>query len=425
MKHTTLPVFLLCLLPLAGRADDWPQWRGPDRTGLSKETGLLKSWPKSGPKLLWEAEGAGAGYASVVISKGKIFTLGDSPSTADDKNEYVLCFDDNGGKQLWKTKVGPVWDRNYPGGRSTPTIDGDLLYVVTPHGVVFCLETATGKEVWRKDLTKDFGGGKGDGWGYSESPLIDGDWVVCTPGKEKNTMVALDKKDAKTIWTTPSKGDRGAGHSSIVISHVGGVKVYVQTTASGPIGVRAKDGKLLWTYPIDKTTAVIPTPIVRGDLVFFSAGYGRGGALLRQVPASDDTVKVEEVYPLNRALNNRHGGIVLLGDYIYGDTDQNGNLFCAELKTGKSQWKKGERPSGSGSTAITAADGRLYLRYASGNMVLAEVNPKEYKEVGSFKIPGSGAKPSWSHPVVCNGKLYLREQDKILCYDIKDSGGSR
>lgn len=428
MKSLTLPALLLWLVPASLCADDWFQWRGADRSGVSKETGLLKSWPKDGPKLLWEAKGAGAGYASVVISKGKVFTLGDAPSTADDKNEYVLCFDDTSGKQLWKTKVGRADSHGYSGGRSTPTVDGGFLYVVTPgvervNASLFCLETASGNIAWEKNLTKEFGGEKGDKWGYSESPLIDGDKVICTPGREKNTMVALDKSNGKTIWTASRKGDPGAGHSSIVISEVGGVRVYVQTTAGGAFGVRAKDGTLMWSRPFG-TTAVIPTPIIQGDLVFVAAGYNLGGALLRQVPGSDGTVKVEEVYGLNKSLNNKHGGIVLIGEYLYGDTNDTGNPYCAELKTGKQQWK--ERGSGSGSAAITAADGRLYLRYASGKMVLAEANPKAYKEVSSFKIPGAtGRPPSWSHPVVCNGRLYLREQDKLFCYDIKDGASSR
>jgi outer membrane protein assembly factor BamB len=418
MKSLTLPVLFVCLLPLSIRADDWSQWRGPDRSDVSRETGLLKKWPEGGPKLVWETKGAGSGYASVVISKGKVFTLGDAPSTAEDKNEYVLCFDDNTGKQLWKTQVGRPDSHGYSGARSTPTIDGERLYVITPYGVLLCLETANGKIEWQKDLTKEFGGGKGDGWGYSESPLIDGDRVICTPGKEKNTMVALDKTNGKTIWTTSRKGDRGAGHASIVISEVGGDRVYVQTTAGGALGVRAKDGKLLWSYPFG-ATAVIPTPIVRGDLVFVAAGYGRGGALLRQVADSEGNVKIEEVYGLKSVLSNKHGGIVLVGDYLYSDTDDSSNPHCAELMTGKLQWK--ERGSGSGSAAITAADGHLYIRFANGKMVLAEANPKAFREISSFKIPGAtGKPPSWSHPVVCNGRLYLREQDKVFCYDIKN-----
>jgi hypothetical protein len=294
-------------------------------------------------------------------------------------------------------------------------VDGELLYVLTPHGNLICLETATGKERWRKSMQNDFGGKKGDGWGYSESVLIDGDWVVCTPGGGKATMVALDKKTGNKVWQATDAGNKGAGHASVVPSMVKDTKVYVQTTASAALGVRAKDGKLLWTYPL-KGTAVIPTPIVRGELVFVDVGYNVGGALLRQV-ADGDNVKVEEVYGLKVDLNNKHGGIVLVGDYLYGDKNDGGIPFCAELMTGKVRWSS--RGSGKQSASLTYADGHLYIRYASGNMVLVPASPEAYKETGSFKIPHSGDRPSWSHPVVANGKLYLREQDYILCYDIK------
>ena len=222
-------------------------------------------------------------------------TLGDAPSTADDKDEYLVAFDQATGKQLWKLKTGAPWAKDNPdwqSSRSTPTIDGELAYALTPHGELVCCETATGKERWRKNMENDFGGKKGtDGWGYSESVLIDGDQLICTPGGEKTTMAALNKKTGETIWTNAQPGNRGAGHASAVISEIGGTRVYVQTTGSGALGIRAKDGKILWTYDIDKTTAVIPTPIVRGDLVFFAAGYKRGGALLKQVPEANGEVK--------------------------------------------------------------------------------------------------------------------------------------
>jgi outer membrane protein assembly factor BamB len=193
--------------------------------------------------------------------------------------------------------------------------------------------------------------------------------------------------------------------------------VYVQSTGSGPLGVRAEDGKVLWTYDIDRTTAVIPTPIVRDDLVFFTAGYKRGGALLRQVPAGAGEVEIEEIYPLKTELANKHGGVVLVGEYVYGDSDSSGIPFCAELMTGDIKWK--QRGSGRGSVAVAAADGRLYLRFTDGMMVLVKATPESYAEVGKFKIPESGERPSWAHPVIAEGKLYLREGDAVLCYDVR------
>jgi outer membrane protein assembly factor BamB len=244
--------------------------------------------------------------------------------------------------------------------------------------------------------------------------------LICTPGGEKATMVALDKMTGDVIWRSARPNDRGAGHASVVISEVGGTRVYVNTTASGALGVRAEDGQLLWTYDIDRTTAVIPTPIIRDDLVFFTAGYRRGGALLRQIPQANGTVTIETVYPLNTELSNKHGGVVLVGDHLYGDSDDQGIPFCAELMTGQIVWK--ERGPGRGSAAVAAADGHLYIRWASGAIALVEATPEGYRQRGSFQIPGSGDRPSWSHPVIVGGRLYLREGDTILCYDVSKNG---
>jgi len=424
MIRRILPLLaIVCFSTSAIAADSapWPTFRGPERTAISPDTGLLKEWPEGGPKLIWETAGAGGGYSSLAIAGDKIYTFGDAPSTGEDKDEYLTCFAAADGKQLWKTKVGPAWTRNYEGGRSTPTVDGERIYIVTPHGELVCCETSAGKELWRKDLKKEFGGNKGDGWGYSESVLVDGDKVVCTPGGEKGTMVALNKGTGETLWQTDRKGNRGAGHASIVITTIGGTRVYVQTTSSGPMGVRADDGKLLWTYDFPRITAVIPTPVVRGDLVFATAGYGNGGgALLKQVAAADGEIKVEEIYAPKGELKNKHGGVILIGDHLYGDSDDKGSPFCAELMTGKVVWTRGRNEGpGSGSAAIVAADGCLYIRYADGTMVLADAAPENYKVLGSFKIPGSGKQASWAHPVIVGCRLYLREWDRILCYELR------
>ena len=410
----------LALSAASATAADWPTFRGAARTGVAPDTGLLKAWPAAGPRLVWETAGAGRGYASLAIAGSRIYTLGDGLSTAGDTDEYLSCFDRDTGKQLWTTKTGRPWaegPESWQSSRSTPTVDGDRVYVLTPHGQLVACSTTDGRDVFRIDLKAQFGGKKGDGWGYSESVLIDGDRLVCTPGGEQATLVALDKKTGQLIWSCPMKGDRGAGHSSIVIASLAGRKIYVQTTAAGAFAVDAATGKFLWAYPIDQTTAVIPTPIVRGELVFFSAGYKRGGALLRQVAAADGGVAIEEVYGLKQELANKHGGIVLVGDHLYGDSDDQGIPFCAELMTGKIVWKK--RGSGKGSATVTAADGHLYVRFADGTLALVKADPGAYEEVATFKIPGSDGRPSWSHSVILDGRLYLREQDKILCYDLR------
>lgn len=367
--------------------------------------------------MLWQSDGGGRGYASLAIAANKVFTLGDASSV-----EYLHVFDASRGDRLWRLKVGPAWNdgRNptWQSSRSTPTVDATRAYVLTGHGDLVCADFASEAEIWRKNLKTDFRGNKGDSWGYSESVLVDSDRLICTPGGETNTMVALDKKTGELVWHTTRPGDHGAGHASIVVSKIGPTRVYVQQTASGPMGVRASDGKLLWTFDFaGKITAVIPTLIVRDDLVFSSTGYSGGGMLLRQVPASEGEMKIEEVYPLNKELASKHGGLVLVGDYLYGGLQDSNVVFCADLMTGEIKWKA--RGSGQGSAAIAAADGCLYIHFANGTMSLVKASPDKYEELGSFTVPGSGERPSWAHPVVIGGRLYLREQDRIVCYDVR------
>ena len=399
----------------------WPRFRGPHGDGVSPSEGLLAQWPAGGPPLVWHATGAGRGYSSFSIAGSKLFTMGDAPSTADDKDEYLLCFDVRTGSQLWQAHLGQAWAAgpdNWQSSRSTPTLDEDRVYVLTAHGDLVCARTADGRIVWRKNLRDDLGGKKGDGWGYGESVLVDGPHLICTPGGETNTMVALDKRTGDLVWSASRDGDRGAGHASIQVSHVGGIKVYVQTTAQGALGVRARDGELMWSYEIEKTTAVIPNPIVRGDLVFFVAGYNRGGALLHQVPSADGNVDVEEIYPLNRRLQNKHGGVVLVGDQLYGDSGDSGVPYCADFLTGELRWK--QRGSGTGSASIVAAEGHLYIWFSNSTIVLAKATPDGYEEVSSLKVESGDAdpRPTWAHPVIADQKLFLRQDDHIFCYDL-------
>ena len=403
------------------QAADWPTFRGADRKAYSTEKDLLTSWPAGGPPLVWKSEGIGRGYTSPAIVGNQIFLVGDGIADAKDTDEYLICLSRADGKRQWVSHIGPPWKQgnpNWQSSRSTPTVDGDRVYALSADGILVCCDIKTGAEKWRKNLQSDFGGNKADSWGYSESVLIDGDKLVCTPGGPKSTLVALNKLTGDTIWTSVREGDIGAGHPSIVISEIGGIRVYVQTTGSGELGVRANDGKLLWSYPIERTTAIAPTPIVKDDLVFFAAGYKRGGALLKQSPDGNGGVKVEEVYALKPQLANKHGGIVLVGDYLYGDSDDAGVPYCANLLTGEVVWKG--RGSGKGSIAVAAANDRLYLHYADGTMVLAKASPEKYEEVGSFTVPNSGERPSWTHPVILDGKLYVRENNALLCYDIKE-----
>lgn len=393
------------------KSADWPQFRGPNRDDISPDKGLLRQWPKDGPRLLWKAKSIGSGYSSVAIAGGKIFTLGN-----DKGKTFVYAISQEDGKALWQAELGKA------GGNlgCTPTVDGDMVYVIGQEGDLACIRAASGEIVWRKSFFEDFEGKYG-GWKFTESPLIDGDQLVCTPGGKDAGMVALNKKTGLVVWKCPIPvKNTAAGYSSIVIANVGGVRQYVQLMAAGVVGVRAKDGKFLWKYQnmFDGNTANIPTPIVIGDHLFCAAGYGKGAALLQIVVDKDD-VSVKEIY-FKRELTNKHGGVVMVGDYVYGDTDDSGYPYCAEVKTGKVMWKKTERGPGEKSAAVTYADGHLYFRYQNGVMALVEATPKEYKEVSSFKIPDARG-PSWAHPVVVGGKMYLREGDQVLCFDVRDS----
>jgi outer membrane protein assembly factor BamB len=284
-----------------------------------------------------------------------------------------------------------------------------------------------GEVKWKKEFGPEFNGQMMSDWGFSESPLVDGDRVVCTPGNDQAALVALDKTNGRVIWKAAVPQSGGAGYSSIVIAETGGVRQYITLLgqSAGVVGINAKNGKLLWRYNrVANSTANIPTPIVRDNLVFCSTGYGAGAALLRMVPANGG-IKAEQQYFLpGNEFQNHHGGMVLVGDHVYAGSGHNNGLpTCIELKTGKIVWGK-QRGPGSESAAVIAADGHLYFRYQDAVMALIEANPAGYRLKGSFRIP-AGATPSWSHPVVAGGRLYLRDQDRLLCYDIKASGGSR
>jgi outer membrane protein assembly factor BamB len=332
---------------------------------------------------------------------------------------HLVALDLKTGGKLWSTLVGG------DGPNCTPTVDGDLVYALGRDGDLLCAEAATGKEVWRKKFGKDFGGKMMSGWGYSESPLIDGDRLICTPGAEKAMIAALNKKTGATIWESPMpevvgrRGRDGAAYSSIVVSQACGVKQYIQLTGRGVISVAAEDGKPLWAYnKVANGTANIPTPIVKGDLVFCSSGYGTGAALLKIVK-EDQGMKAEEQYflPANK-MQNHHGGMILLGDHIYSGHGHNqGFPLCVELNSGKTIWGP-ERGAGDGSAAIVYADGHLYFRYENGTMALIEATPKEYRLKSSFKLASIKGR-SWPHPVISEGKLYLRDQDVLMCYDIR------
>jgi len=401
--------------PVAAPSGDWPQWRGPIRDGVSPETGLLSSWPSDGPPLLWSARGAGKGYSSVAVSDGRIYTMGNRGGA-----EELIAFDEKTGDLLWSTRVGNGRDCN-----CTPTVSDGLVFALGREGDLLCADAKTGDEVWRKNFPRDFGGKMMSQWGYSESPLVDRDRVIITPGGPTAILAALDKRTGRTLWQTPmapggSRGKDGAGYSSVVISNGGGVKQYVTLVGRGVISVAAEDGKPLWQYDrVANGTANIPTPIVKDDYVFCSSGYGDGGSALLKIEKQGTRVAIREVYyRRNNELQNHHGGMILIGNHIYmGHGHNNGFPVCINMLTGQPAWGP-QRGPGRESAAIAAADGHLYFRYQDGTMALIEATPARYNLKGQFRIASVNGQ-SWPHPAIANGKLYLRDQDQLHCYDIR------
>lgn len=406
-------------------ADDWPQWRGPRRDGVSAETGLMQSWPASGPRVAWQASGLGTGYCSVVVGRGRLFTMGRLGSDV-----VVTALDAATGKPAWTRKIGET-SRNPC---STPTLDGDLLYALDPDGDLVCLKAATGEVVWQTSFVNDFEGKMMSGRGYGESPLIDGERLICTPGGADAALVALDKRTGAVIWKAKlpklgPAGKEGAGFSSVVVAEAAGLRQYVQLVGRGVIGVDARDGRFLWNYnAIANDTANIPTPVVHNEFVFAANGYTAGSVLLKLVAdGSQDGaaqgVKAEVVYTLTGSqFQNHHGGVVRLGDYLYGGHGNNNGLpTCLELQTGRVAWKR--RGPGIGSAAVIYADGRLYFRYQNGVVALIEASHRGYHLQGTLEIPGAGG-DSWAHPAVANGRLYLREQDSLWVYDLRAEAGT-
>ena len=386
-------------------AGDWPQWHGPDRNGLSKETGLLQQWPTAGPPLVWMNSNMGVGYGSIAVKGDRIFAQG-----SNRKQSIVTSLSRADGKPVWIKPIGVAGENEQGSGpRGTPTVDGDLLYVLTENGDLACLKVADGAVVWQRNILKDFRG-RNIQWLISESPLIDGNHVIVTPGGRNATLVALDKMTGSTVWTSNGLSDE-AGYASPVAADVQGVRVLMTLTANAGVGVRASDGKLMWRYPrVANNTANIATPVFHDNKVFYSSDYGTGAALLELTAAAGE-VKARELY-FTTEMQNHHGGVILVNGYLYGFN--NIILTCLDFATGKLMWRN--RSVGKGS--LTYADGNLYLLGEDNVVGLAEASPAGYKEKGRFKIADQGW-PSWAHPVVSGGRLYIRNQGILAAYDIR------
>ena len=401
------------VVSLAGLAADWPQWRGPERNGISAETGLLQEWPKEGPKLLWQATDLDGGFSTPAVAGDRLYVLTSKGKT----DEYLQARRITDGKLVWSKRLGNVGPNQlvqYPGARSTATIDGALVYALGSDGDLVCFKAADGAEVWRKSLRRDFGGQPGY-WAYSESPLIDGDVLVCTPGGKEATLVALDKKSGTVKWKSAVPGGDKAAYASIIIDNVGGLKQYVQFLANGVVGVDARTGKFLWRYA--KTAvgspANISTPVADGAYVY--SGSGKGGGGLVKLTVADGSVKADPVYH-ERNLPTGIGGAIVLNHFLYG-TGGSG-LMCVDFATGKEKW----RQTGGGAGSVCYADGRIYVHGENGSVALVDPSSDGYHEVGKFTPPNQpkrGGAKAWTYPVVANGRLYVRDLGMLWCYDLR------
>ncbi|MCL4181153.1 MAG: PQQ-binding-like beta-propeller repeat protein [Verrucomicrobia bacterium] len=418
-RRARLTVTLGLLAGLAAlSANDWPQWRGPQRTGISQETGLLKTWPQNGPKLEWLRKDIGSGYAAPIVVGERIYLLANQG--LDD--EFVQALATRDGARLWRTQLGKVGNPNqqpkFPAARSTPTFDGQFLYALGSDGDLACLAPDTGEIRWRKSLRADFGGKPGT-WAYAESPLIDGDVLVCTPGGPEATVVALDKRTGAVIWRAALPEADEAAYASALVVNAAGRKQYVQMLQKGLVGLDARSGKLLWRHAqtVSKFNANIPTPVAREGTIF-SAGAGTGGGVVH-LTAKDGSVEVEPGY-FSPKLPTAIGGAVLVEDHLYGTTGQ--AMLCVEFATGAVKWE--ERALGAGS--LLYADGCLYLHAESGEVGLIEASPDGYFERGRFTPPDGPERlrpmeKSWAYPVLAQGRLYLRDHGSLWCYDVRAS----
>ena len=398
---------------LVGGAADWPQWRGPQRTGISTETGLLQEWPAGGPKLLWRVNNIGSGFSTPSVVGDRLYLLTNEGLA----NEYVRALNVSDGKQAWSIRIGKVGNADqqpaYPGTRSTPTIDGDALYALGSDGDLVALDLRTGQVRWKKNVRMEFGGEPGT-WGYAESPLVDGDTLVVTPGG-RTSLVALNKKTGAVIWRSVVPGAETAGYASIAIVQTGAVKQYVTFLQKGVVGVDAASGTFLWrdNRTGDGSAANIPTPVVSGNGVYNATNQG-GGALVK-LSAAAGKVTAQPAYH-ERRLPGSNGGSVVIDGYLYGTNAT--SLLCVDFATGAVKWQE----RGIGTASLAYADGRLYLRGEEGDVALVELSPVAYRERGRFTPPGAperGQAKAWPHPVVANGRLYVRDLGTLWSYDVR------
>jgi len=411
LKNTLALLALLCISAGPAENTDWSQFRGPNRDGVSPDSGLLKAWPASGPALAWKATGLGEGFSSVTIHKDRIYTQGDVGGGSS-----LHCLNLADGKSAWSVKVGGSGGNRSNGPRSTPSTDGTIVVALGQRGELVCVDAETGKQKWQKHLERDLGGSLPKWW-WSESPLIDGDLVLCTPGGPKGAVAALKKDSGEVAWQSADLKE-DAHYTSLIAVEIGGIRQAIVLTDQSVAGVAIKDGKVLWRAPRPGRTAVVPTPIYKDGIVFVTSGYGVGCNAFK-VTSEGGAFKAQEIYS-GKQVTNHHGGVILVGDHLY-QLDDSRKLRCVELKTGKMVWEDASVGKG----AVAYADGHLYCRGeasergGASSIALVEATPSGYKEKGRFTQPDRSNTAAWAHMVVFGGKFYVRDQDVLLCFDVK------
>lgn len=406
VKTTWLLATALLVAPAA--AGDWPQFHGPKRDNISTETGLLKRWPQGGPNLIWTARGLGHGFSSLSIVGGRIYTAGNIG------NQAVVTAMDLTGKRQWQAKCGRAWTRKglYPGTRGTPTLDDGRLYFETPLGDLVCLDAANGKKLWGLNILSTFRG-KNIRWALSESLLIDGDRLICSPGGSEGGVVALDKRTGKVVWKCKT-GDQ-AGYASPVLAEYKGLRMILTLTLKAMIGVEAETGKLLWRVKhLSYADENVLQPIYHDGHVFVSTVAA--GSRKWKINVRGRTASVQEVWR-SKQMDNHHGGVVLLGGHLYGSSCafNRNKWICLNWLSGKALYVA----TGVGKGSLTVADGMLFILGRSGTMGLVAPSPEAHTVVSRFELPKGGKGLWWAHPVVCDGRLYVRHGEFLYAYDVR------
>jgi outer membrane protein assembly factor BamB len=408
IKFVGLMLVHTALISGIARATDWNQFRGPNRDNISTETGLLAEWPEGGPDLLWTGSGLGEGYSAVSVVGDLIFTMGNR-----DGGEFIIALDRSSGDVVWKTRNGNEYhDGTGNGPRGTPTVVDNRVYALGGNGDLTCCSADSGDVHWHRNILIDYQGSNIT-WGISESVLVDGDVVICTPGGSKGTVVALNAKTGTEEWASRVPESPQAAYASPVIAETGATKQYVIFTSKGIVGIQADNGKALWGQNKSSNgTANCATPLVIGKHIYSSSDYGTGAELI-QISARRNRISSKVVY-FNKSMKNHHGGMVHVDGYVYGSSSD--ILTCIDLKSGKPTWRQRSMKG-----SVVYADGRIVFRHEDGPVVLVEASSKAFNELGRFNQPERSGRPAWAHPVIAGKRLYLRDQDKLLVYDLQGS----